>query len=274
VPHIRPHAKHTKRTARRLAVAFLGLCWYPPWACAQTAPRVVHVFVALADNQHQGIIPVSVVLGNGDDPAHNLYWGAAFGVRTFFRKSAEWRELATVAKPSSAIAERIVFQHRASGTLLVADAYFGREIKQTVSDFLRAAAGLDQNEILYDATVNGKALRIPAAADLVVYVGHDGLMDFSLEQVISGTGGTKRSAIVLACASKQFFGSALRAAEARPLLWTTGLMAPEAYTLKAALDGWILGESDEKIRHRAAEAYAQYQKCGTAAALRLFSSSW
>jgi hypothetical protein len=29
-------------------------------------------------------------------------------------------------------------------------------------------------------------------------------------------------------------------------------MAPEAYTLKAALDGWIAGEDDEAIRQRAA----------------------
>jgi hypothetical protein len=38
------------------------------------------------------------------------------------------------------------------------------------------------------------------------------------------------------------FGSGLKTTGA-PLLWTTGLMAPEAYTLKAALDGWIAGES-------------------------------
>jgi hypothetical protein len=43
-------------------------------ATAQTKLRVVHVFVALADNQHQGIIPVPAVLGNGVDPVRNLYW--------------------------------------------------------------------------------------------------------------------------------------------------------------------------------------------------------
>ncbi|HEY6389433.1 MAG TPA: hypothetical protein VIX91_27435 [Candidatus Acidoferrum sp.] len=51
----------------------------------------------------------------------------------------------------------------------------------------------------------------------------------------------------------------MRASEATPLLWTNGLMAPEAYTLKAALDGWILQESKEEIRKRAAAAYAKYQ---------------
>lgn len=70
------------------------------------------------------------------------------------------------------------------------------------------------------------------------------------------------------------FSAGLRETGAQPVLWTTGLMAPEAYTLKAAIDGWIFRESGEQIRQRAATAYARYQKCDIASALRLFSSSW
>jgi hypothetical protein len=51
-------------------------------------------------------------------------------------------------------------------------------------------------------------------------------------------------------------------------------MAPEAYTLEAALDGWMRQESKEEIRKRAAAAYAKYQKCSYTAAMRLFSSDW
>jgi len=51
-------------------------------------------------------------------------------------------------------------------------------------------------------------------------------------------------------------------------------MAPEAYTLKAALDAWIAGEPDSAIRDSAAAAYAQYQRCSLAAARRLFVSGW
>jgi hypothetical protein len=51
-------------------------------------------------------------------------------------------------------------------------------------------------------------------------------------------------------------------------------MAPEAYTLKAALDGWIAAENDEAIRQRAAQAYDKYQKCGERAASRLFAAGW
>jgi hypothetical protein len=83
-----------------------------------------------------------------------------------------------------------------------------------------------------------------------------------------------RDVVVLACASKQFFAPGVRAAGAYPLQWTTGLMAPEAYTLKTALDGWIAGESNQQIRDRAAQAYDHYQKCGLRAAHRLFATGW
>jgi hypothetical protein len=51
-------------------------------------------------------------------------------------------------------------------------------------------------------------------------------------------------------------------------------MAPEAYTLKSALDAWILGENNEQIRERAAAAYDKYQKCGLNPARRLMATGW
>jgi hypothetical protein len=54
----------------------LAVCLAVGAALAQDSGlRTVHVFVALADNQHQGIVPVAAILGNGEDPQHNLYWG-------------------------------------------------------------------------------------------------------------------------------------------------------------------------------------------------------
>jgi hypothetical protein len=99
-------------------------------------------------------------------------------------------------------------------------------------------------------------------------------MDFQLPRYPQQKNGSHREAIVLACASKQFFREAVRASGAYPLLWTTGLMAPEAYTLKAALDGWIEKEDREQIRDRASAAYDKYQKCGLKAAHRLFTTGW
>jgi hypothetical protein len=66
----------------RRRLSLLTLCLSMPcFAFGQSPRRVVHVFVALADNQHQGIVPVPAKLGNGDSPLTNLYWGATFGVK-------------------------------------------------------------------------------------------------------------------------------------------------------------------------------------------------
>jgi hypothetical protein len=62
-------------------------------ASAQTGPRLMHVSVALAENVHQGIVPLAAALGNGDDPGRNPYWDAAFGVRTLFRRVLNGKKL-------------------------------------------------------------------------------------------------------------------------------------------------------------------------------------
>ena len=239
---------------------------------AQTPPGVVHVFVALADNVHQGIVPVPAALGNGNDADGNLYWGAAFGVRTFFRRSSDWEQIGRASHRGGPIIETVLFRHKVSGTYLVADAYRGSEIKQAVADFFSAAAGLEPP--LDFAGFKDGAIHVNKKAELVVYVGHDGLMDFALDKTFSGGNASKRQTIVLACASKQYFEKTLKSTGAEPLLWTTNLMAPEAYTLKAALDGWIAGETDEQIRQRAASIYAKYQKISAKAALRMFATGW
>ncbi|MGC1452091.1 MAG: hypothetical protein WA830_18835 [Candidatus Sulfotelmatobacter sp.] len=236
--------------------------------------RTVHVFVALADNQHQGIIPVPPKLGNGEDAERNLYWGSAYGVKTFFTRSADWERILCTERPKAEVIERCVFKHRIANVYLTADAYRGIEIRQAILDFLDSAAGEGAEALSLPVASGGQERPIRGGANLVAYIGHDGLMDFSLPQFPRKKNDVHRDAIVLAYASKQFFAEPVRASGAYPLLWTTGLMAPEAYTLKSALDGWIAGEDNEQIRDRAAGAYDKYQKCGFHAAHRLLTSGW
>ena len=231
---------------------------------------VIHVFVALADNVNQGIVPVSASLGNGDSPGTNLYWGAAFGVRTFFSRNKDWELVSITRNPSTTILERGIFKHRRIPLLLVADAYRGKEIAQTTWDFLEAAAGKPGEKLNAGST----EFHTAGSADLVAYVGHNGLMDFKLQTQPKSRDDRQRRAIILACASKQYFSPALQQTGATPLLWTTNLMAPEAYVLSAAIDGWIKKDSDEQVRLRAADAYNKYQNCGVKAARNLFATGW
>ena len=241
----------------------------PEKAAINSVP-VIHVFVALADNVNQGIVPVSASLGNGDNPTTNLYWGAAFGIRTFFSRSKDWELISVTLKPTATVLERCIFKHRRASTLLVADAYQGKAIEQATWDFLEAAGGKPGERL----KIRDLEFHTGGSADLVAYIGHNGLMDFKLSAYPKRRDDRERRAIILACASKQYFSPALQQSGATPLLWTTNLMAPEAYVLSATIDGWMNKEGDEQIRLRAADAYHQYQKCGVNAARRLFATGW
>lgn len=252
-------------TVRVLLLGLTLVSILVPTVGAEDSTKVAHVYVALCDNLHQGIIPVPPFLGNGQDPANNLYWGARYGVKSFFRNSAEWKLITTIKNPKAAVLERCVFEYNNGHAYVVADAYDGAEIKQAITDFLSSAAG----QLLDSVTVNDTVISIAGNSDLLAYVGHDGLMNFSLTDSPAAADSLHRDVIILACISKTFFADAIHRAGANPLLWTTGLMAPEAYTLKAAVEARFAGLAGETVRKKAAEAYAQYQKCGVNAAERL-----
>lgn len=233
--------------------------------------KTIHVFVALCDNQYQGIVPVPKSLGNGKDPKNNLYWGAAYGVKSYFKyKTIDWQLLKSCKSDNPIILERVLYKHATEDVFMLADAYDGEKIKDCTIDFLKAAN--EQTPILI--STDSMNLKFGGNADLVAYIGHDGLMDFNISPDYNSSVKNKTDVIILACYSKHFFSPHIRKAKANPILWTTHLMAPEAYTLKSAIDGWILNESGAEIKIRAARTYNKYQKCGINGAKNLFTTGF
>lgn len=234
-----------------------------------TLNKTIHIFVALCDNQYQGIVPVPEKIGNGQDPNSNLYWGCAYGIRTYFKKSKEWKFIES-RKIDSIKMERLIFKHATKNYYLVADAYNGKFIEQCTIDFLNSSAGKQKDTLKVGNTTIG----IGGNSKLLAYIGHDGLMDFDLDETFANADGKKRDVIILACFSKMYFSKHLDQAYTNPLVWTSGLMCPEAYTVHDAITGYVNGESNAYIRKRAALAYAKYQKCGINAASRLLPTGW
>lgn len=242
-----------------------------------SAKRVIHIFVALCDERYQGIAPTPRRIANGQDPESNLYWGAGYGIRNYFgRLSPHWKQVYSAKTPaayklqpnSPAILERCIFKHKTLDAYIVADAYDGRCIRETNIDFIRAAAGQQAQNIVYEGTL----IKAGGNADMVAYIGHNGLMDFQLDvfdadlNCPSSKNKQPKDVIILACISKDYFKDIMRCANTRPLVWTKSLMGPEAYTIHDAIDGWLLNETETQIFDRAILAIAKYQKISIKAA--------
>ena len=231
--------------------------------------KTIHIFVALCDNKYQGIVPVPAKIGNGQDPHNNLYWGCGYGIRTYFKKSVEWN-LVRLEKSDSLRLERAIFKHATKNFYLVADAYDGKYIEQCTKDFLQGTAGGLKDTV----QIGERTIGIGGNAKLLCYIGHNGLMDFSLSESYESIDQKKRDVIILACISRRYFTNHLDHSTINPLVWTTGLMAPEAYTVHDAISGYVKGETNEQIRSRAALAYSKYQKCSEKAARNLLVTGW
>ncbi len=207
-------------------IVFL-LLLFAKFGYSQSEARTIHVFVALCDNENQGIVPVPEKIGNGQDPYNNLYWGALYGVKSYFKNSSNWVLVLKEANPKSFVLERILFKHKNSETYLLAEAYDGKFIEQATIDFLEAASGCSSYALNY----KDKQLKFGGDSNLVSYIGHDGLIEFDVEGDFYSVDNKQRDAIILACVSKSYFKPYLERTKANPIVWSTGLMSTEAYTL-------------------------------------------
>lgn len=240
-------------------------------------PIVVHVVVALCDNANQGIVPVPEHLGNGQDPSTNLYWGALYGVRTHFPRAAGWTRVDAQSPNDGRILERVVFfaslqrDEVQVPVYVVADAWDGAYIREALQAYLRLAAGdsVEVAGVVHEA--RRRELIAGGAAHMLAYVGHNGLMEHTVQSPVPSTENSPaRSAVVLACLSQYYFLEHLLVAEAQPLLLTKGLMAPESYTLDAAIRAWVGEGTTAAVIEAAAQAYHRYQRCGLRGARGLF----
>lgn len=212
--------------------------------------KTIRVFVALCDNASQGIVPVGEKIGDGDKPDANLYWGCYDGFGSYFSRSKKWTVISKESDISEQILRRIKLRHVHDDIMLTGEAYRGRNIRECLADFEKAAA-------------SGKD-------DLVAFIGHNGLMEFSLPEPRE-RGEDRTDVVVLACVSHAFFAERLERAHCRPILMTQQLMYPGAFLLHDAIEAWRDGGDLDSIRLAAGKAYARNQKISVSAATGVFA---
>lgn len=213
--------------------------------CSPSAVRAAHpleeivVFVALCDNEHQGIAPVPAKIGKGDDPENNLYWGCTDGAAKVFSKSPYWGKALSKESEDENILRDMTYRHKVSGKKMCIRAYRGDKMQPCLEAFfLAVASGQHQ---------------------LAVFIGHNGLMDGTAEMP-SASALRSADAMVLCCRSHDFFADKLTGLGASPVLLTKQNMYPGAFILEACLEAWIAKKAPSEVLAAAAKSYAKNQK--------------
>jgi hypothetical protein len=237
-------------------------------------PLVVHIFVPLCDNDHQGIVPVNAQLGDGQNLRTNLYWGAGYGVKSYFKLKTDWKLCTSISDPHPDILERVVFYKKLSNgsqVYLVADAFRGDRMKQSLHAFFGSLSGIKKDSVQVNPSLR---LRAASDADLLIFNGHDGLMDDTLTPYLNMDKKAK-DVMIIACYSHSFFTPHLEMSGGYPLITTTGLLAPEAYAMHAAIENWALLKTDNEIRLATGDAYYAKHPSSTQGGCRgLFKTGW
>lgn len=233
-------------------------------------PLVAHVTVALADSKHQNIGPVKGDLGDGMRPDVNLYWGALYGVAKFLPRQG-WRVVKRTTIPDRRVLSRVVFERRirrdgrSIRAIVVADAWAGPNIEDAIDRYFGHVQGRDVELV----SLGEERVNAGAGAHVAVFVGHNGLMDFDAPDV-GRREGHAVAAIALACITSHDFLPLLERAGAEPILLTRTLMAPEAYTLDAALKTWFSGGDAQAVYVAGSDTYCAYQKCSRRTGRKVF----
>ena len=229
------------------------LCLLIALALPSFAAKSVEVFVCLCDNEHQGIAKVGAKIGNGMDPAGNLYWGCNDGLSTYFKRSTKWKLTKTTNPKDSPILVTLNFTHHTGKATLTAHAYRGDRMAKCLEHFFTKSRDAGKNE-------------------LIAFIGHNGMMDaLPVIPAPAPEGDEASESIVLACLTQSYFPKPLQAMNSKPLLLTKSLMYPGAFILHDALEIWLKGGSKIEIREAAAKAYAQNQGISVKGARTVFA---
>ena len=217
------------------------------------AERNIEVLVCLCDNEHQAIAKVGKAIGNGMDPAGNLYWGCSDGLSSYFKKSKKWKLIETKKPEDNPILVTLKFQHHSGKATLIAHAYRGDKMKTCIEDFFTKTRDAGKN-------------------NLVAFIGHNGMMDNAITLPKAAPESDEKSeSIILGCLTDSYFTKPLASMNSKPLLMTKSLMYPGSFILHDALEVWLKDGSKKEIREAAAKAYAKNQKISTKGARTIFS---
>jgi hypothetical protein len=236
-------------------------------------PLTVTIYIALCDNDSQGIVKVkNRRICRGDDPDHNLYWATAGGLSATLDRD-RWQRVQRRYRPESDLAVEAIWRKsfqpggvlRARGVTrpfdvyLLARGYRGDHIATAMLDYL-VAVNRDGELTLKVGDADAK---FGGASHVVGYIGHDYFYDVGdpAELLGQNRGDSKlhKGTFALACTGHRFIRPAIRRANAHIFILNRTLGFPGAWTVLGILDALARGASMKDIHHSAAAAFAAGQ---------------
>jgi hypothetical protein len=249
-------------------------------------PLVITVYVALCDNDSQGIVPVkNRAICRGDDPANNMYWATRGGLAGYLKR-AGWQRVRTAESADGPVIVRSVWRSSlpAGGQLaergirgrvpvyIVGLAYRGREIRTAMVDFFHA---VHRDTALSIDLGNGASIAAGGASHVVGYVGHDYFYDTGEpETLLAEAGGDSaraKGAFALSCSGHRLIRPGLERSNVHILLLNRTLAFPGAWTVGGIAKGVALGQDGAGIRREAAAAFSEGMGISLGAALGGFA---
>lgn len=214
-------------------------------------PLTVDVIVPLCDSTI--IACGNTRLGDGDNPATNLYWATTPGFgRWFAHEGRGWTPVAAPA-PTANVLAHLVYRRTvaapASWRRRGAPARFPIEVS------IRAWRGSAIDDAL---AAYAAALASDASAHLVAWVGHNRLMDLERFEWPAATSRTStKGVIAIACHTAVYMEDSVVDDRRVPLLMTRDLLFANAAPLEAVVLAFARGADYARMRRDAIAAYAR-----------------
>ncbi|MBN2804432.1 MAG: hypothetical protein JXR91_15160 [Deltaproteobacteria bacterium] len=254
-------------------------------------PLVTTVYVALCDNDSQGIIPVkNRKICDGDFPENNMYWKGDGGIYGYL-KSHQWKRVKSTKNSDGAVIIEDVWHKRLwpgkklkekgvtkpFSAYVVAKAYRGSNIHDAMVDYLKAVNNDTSQVIKID---EDKSISAGGGSHLAGYIGHDYFMDpypdsREYKELVdvhkNGTGKLAKGAFALACISNEFVRPAIERESVYIMALNNFLTYPSAWTVGGIIDGVAALGSGYEIYKSYTKAFAKGQNCGLKWAKNAFS---
>jgi len=228
-------------------------------------PLVITANVVLWDASFNGRRRFPITDGN--DPQHNLYWGAGYGMYHAFKKLFGWR-LVGEEKDKMAVFKKVFtpnafWQERGVKKpfemYVVFNLYRSNDIVEGYRDF---AQNLFGNRAQRITLKDGRVIEAGSQSRIVGYVGHMTLQGKKAIKAVRNSQSTNSSeakgVFMTSCLSAPIFSREVLDENNFGLLFTTSLLAPEAYVQNALFDAIARGARGDKISRGVASAYADY----------------